>query len=499
MPILRSARRPSYQQGFARSAAESAYPQLWSHFAASWATSLGPTGLRVIDSSGHHRDGTINGATAEQFWNGQSAVLDGSDDYVEVGSDWLQDGSNYTLALSLKTDVVNQYKAAFSRYSGNDDSVEVFVLSSGNRLGIGQFQSAAMRIEYSPISTGTWYRVVLSVSDGNGIAWVNGINAGSYSDLHIETLTGAGAIGRRSSGSYHFDGEIRDVMWWNRSMSSAEAMVVTHDPLAPFRLRRRTQVRVVSGGSTWTATASLAAGAAGLVAAATFTPPTYTATASPTAAGPQVTASATHTAPTYTATASPIVAGAQGSATATHTTPTYTATAAPSAAGSTIAASAQFTAPVYTATAAPTAAGSTLAASATFAQDTYTATASPTVAAATGSATATFTAPVYTGTAALTSAGSTASASATFATNTYAATAAVQSGGATLSSSATFTAPVYTASAAVTAAGSTFAASATFAAEVTTAGFIVVQSASISVARATGTISVPSATATIQV
>jgi len=70
MPIvtLKQRSRPSYTQGFARSAAESAYPNLWNGLVGAWIPPLGPTGLTVRDVSGWGNQGTLTDMDPATAW-----------------------------------------------------------------------------------------------------------------------------------------------------------------------------------------------------------------------------------------------------------------------------------------------------------------------------------------------------------------------------------------------------------------------------------------------
>ncbi len=65
--------QPTWKQGFARSASESAHPQLWPRLGA-WAPGLGPTGiegdlLRDVSGNNNHftLDGGISAMTADDW------------------------------------------------------------------------------------------------------------------------------------------------------------------------------------------------------------------------------------------------------------------------------------------------------------------------------------------------------------------------------------------------------------------------------------------------
>jgi len=60
--------RPSYGQGFARSAGESAYPKFWEGLIGAWVPELGPTGNTLIDVSGFGHHGTLTLMDPSSDW-----------------------------------------------------------------------------------------------------------------------------------------------------------------------------------------------------------------------------------------------------------------------------------------------------------------------------------------------------------------------------------------------------------------------------------------------
>ena len=86
--------QPTWKQGFARSASESAHPELWKGLVGAWSPGLGPTGSILHDAAAFKNDGTWNGtgehwATSDGRYTGQ---FNGSDDFVDA------DGPQKTLA-----------------------------------------------------------------------------------------------------------------------------------------------------------------------------------------------------------------------------------------------------------------------------------------------------------------------------------------------------------------------------------------------------------------
>ena len=90
MAIWTPQHTPSYQQGFARCAAEAENPGLWKGLVGLWAPTLGPTGLTLRDWSGYGNHGTLTNmdpatdyVPSEKGW---ALDYDGDDDFIELGT-----------------------------------------------------------------------------------------------------------------------------------------------------------------------------------------------------------------------------------------------------------------------------------------------------------------------------------------------------------------------------------------------------------------------------
>ena len=85
MPVWTPQHRPSYKQGYARSAAEAANPGLWKGLVFAGMTSLGPTGLTLRDISGRKNHGTLtNNPTWVKTNKGWALDFDGNGASVAV-------------------------------------------------------------------------------------------------------------------------------------------------------------------------------------------------------------------------------------------------------------------------------------------------------------------------------------------------------------------------------------------------------------------------------
>ena len=81
---------PSYKAGYARSAGESAHPNLWKGLAGAWVPAMGVTGGTLRDISGNKNHGTLTNMDPATDWvvgeKGLALDFDGSDDYIEIAN-----------------------------------------------------------------------------------------------------------------------------------------------------------------------------------------------------------------------------------------------------------------------------------------------------------------------------------------------------------------------------------------------------------------------------
>ena len=90
---------PSYKQGYARYAHQSAYPGLWRGLAGAWFPTLGVTGAALRDVGGRGNHGTLNNGPT---WGLGHVIFDGADQYAAVPSSAKLDFSDVTIAWRMK-------------------------------------------------------------------------------------------------------------------------------------------------------------------------------------------------------------------------------------------------------------------------------------------------------------------------------------------------------------------------------------------------------------
>lgn len=234
---------PSYQQGYATCAAESAYPELWKGAIFASAPALGNTGANVRDAT-YGR----NGVFTTPAWSGMDATFNGSTSRIQYTSDagLIPSTSSLTVLVYCRRSAPgsNQwhlYKGTtssassdcYGSYYASATSLRAYV-SNGTTDATAAFTVANDTIWHQ---TGTWWRggKLYVVHDGM-------VQAASETSLTgtLSQATSALAIGRAgSTNAFYFPGLIRSAYVWSRALAASEIRHLYANPLAPFRLRTR--------------------------------------------------------------------------------------------------------------------------------------------------------------------------------------------------------------------------------------------------------------------
>lgn len=241
-------RTPSYSQGFARSAAESANPGSWKELVWVGAPFLGPTGLTLFDWGGRKDHGTLTTMVPATDWvpSPYGWALDfgtiGEDKHVAMSGLSNVSGNTTTLSVLARLDTEDV------------EGVVLFGTTTGSTV-YWQIQKAASDTVYihsQAISTptdGYWdgvWRWYTFVSDGaNVLFYVNGNLVASA--VAVGTSLAAGSkdfqLGKWVSGSnWNLEGAIAEVVFHDRALAASEIEELYTDPDAHalLQLRQRT-------------------------------------------------------------------------------------------------------------------------------------------------------------------------------------------------------------------------------------------------------------------
>ncbi len=251
--------RPSYHQGFARSASESMYPNGWRGLVYCSEPSLGISGTTIKDWS-RYRFPTSLASTSWVVANFKTPGL-----ALEVGGS-LYNGvtitdngalgfegasESFSVLIQLRPDVTNSHQGLVYKADANNDFWRVH-LWNNNRV-VCSLDNIDFSTGTSVFSAGSMYFVVcLFNKEGNGEIYINGVQDGTPVALSNETLALSAsefAIGHNpTETAQNFDGLIGSVRIYNRILLPAEIKYMYQHPLAMFQQQQPLPFRVPDGG-----------------------------------------------------------------------------------------------------------------------------------------------------------------------------------------------------------------------------------------------------------
>lgn len=235
---------PSYGQGFARCAAESANPGLWHGLAGLWAPTLGPTGSTLRDWSGHQNHGTLTDMAPATDWvpSRYGYVLD----FNAAGNNKIVLSKTVITALSAMTvafwacPINTEYHGmVVGKVAGHRFYMESFNWASWRALW---HDGVAVRTLSSAIgyAAGTWAHVAYTNNSTAQSLFTNGVQRANaaFSGFDASTLSVDLCEGY-SNPNYNFGGLVALIAIWSRALAPAEIQQLYVDPHALLRLRRR--------------------------------------------------------------------------------------------------------------------------------------------------------------------------------------------------------------------------------------------------------------------
>jgi hypothetical protein len=239
--------QPTYQTGFARYAAESAYPELWRGLVGMWRPSLGQSNA-LLDRSGYGNDGILNGFasphTANSGWQlnsrGMGLRFDGTDDYVNCGAPALVPTGNdpRTFSFWFSADVFDTGTSynILTLYEGVGNGNGFWIFAEDNAVSIG-FSGHRIITPKATLSTGVWYHVaavvpVGAINTADVLVYIDGINqalsseAGASQVLNSDIIEVSIGSGEGDSAVNPFDGFVDEVAIYNRELSQGEIVMI---------------------------------------------------------------------------------------------------------------------------------------------------------------------------------------------------------------------------------------------------------------------------------
>lgn len=251
---------PSYGTGFARSKAESAFPEMWRGLVAAYPFFLGSTGGVVRDQASRQKHGTWNGTGIH--WTGGSSILNGADDFVNIDDILPLLSSTTTGTISVRMRPVDATPATNLTVIGFGDTDQVTLLAiildeTGDitiNCTITGFAQARWILDTDNVVAGdnAWIEITL-VQDGvSPIVYIDGAKVPQSFSISNDTsfwladLPGIdnariGALNFNSAGDITFtNGNISHVYFWDRALAGNEVAALHQNPKKPFIREPRT-------------------------------------------------------------------------------------------------------------------------------------------------------------------------------------------------------------------------------------------------------------------
>ena len=261
--------RPSFQQGYARYASESASPGLRRGMVGAYMPVItGPTGATVHDLERLRSNGTLRNMEPATDWipteHGWSLDTDGTDEYVD-GASPLSTYGDMTLAVKCKWKT--QYPdMEFALSISNPTESYRYAGLAGHRTGGVNYHYMDTRVDGTGVQFAfrasyvqyQWATVIGTIKGTAIRLWVDGLEGvPDTMGTPDNTPTHFQLARRIHSGQTHYaNATIAAAMIYDRAISENEVMELSGDVLAPFRLRQKVYAAatVAAAGSAPTGT-----------------------------------------------------------------------------------------------------------------------------------------------------------------------------------------------------------------------------------------------------
>lgn len=220
---------------------ESRFPELWEGCVGAWAPCLGPTGDRLQDLSRANSWGTLTN--------------------MDAATDWVISGGRYSLDFDAVNDMVTTnitltsamtYSCWFNRRTTGVDGGRIIHGSASTVGYMGFVKSTSITLATSAgftdfagfsIANGVWYHFATTRDANNNLrVFLNGSESTSGAQVRSGTFT-LTQLGRYATipgnAIYSWDGQLDDVMIFNRNLSQAEIRTLASGRGVAYERRRR--------------------------------------------------------------------------------------------------------------------------------------------------------------------------------------------------------------------------------------------------------------------
>lgn len=243
---------PSWTNGFARSAGESAYPELWKGLVGAWVPALGPTGLTLHDFSSYKNNAILSGIIPSVDWlscqlgyaiyfNGNSGTK-GTISHNTI----LNLSIPFTISLSFGGFITIDNLVVLEKNSNSGYSIQI----DSGKIQINYGYNGTGSIKNNVMINDNKFHVASFVLNNTGEGGASQYIDGKKVDLILNSPN-APAYGTNTpvyigsrDGLYGFPGIIGNIFFHNRILLPNEISMLHSDMNSPFRLKPRIHVPV---------------------------------------------------------------------------------------------------------------------------------------------------------------------------------------------------------------------------------------------------------------
>lgn len=238
---------PSYKQGFARKAGESAFPEMWDNIKLAVNPGLGVTSLKLYDFSGNQYTGILTSMDPVTSWTtfqgGQILDYNGSTDRV-INDDWRLSTLPFTICAWFQTTSTSIVSTIFASLDdgSNERQLILDILANGQVRAVAREGIFTIAQTAESFNDGTpHFAVAVFRSTTHREIWIDGqlkdTNTGGTSFTIPHNRYAIGVLARPAIGQF-FDGLIGPTYAYTETPSAKKIINLYQNPYGFFELKR---------------------------------------------------------------------------------------------------------------------------------------------------------------------------------------------------------------------------------------------------------------------
>ena len=163
-----------------------------------------------------------------KLYSGKALDFDGVNDYIDAGTLDITGYSAISIATYLNADDVSSTQRVVSlKHTGGDD-IRFTILS--NKIYLSTDDGTLYQVS-EDINAGEWYYIVMSFDGSTIKGFINGVEFDSTSaSFDFSTADGALNLGRTTSASLYYDGELANTKIFNTALTAAQVANLYNNP-----------------------------------------------------------------------------------------------------------------------------------------------------------------------------------------------------------------------------------------------------------------------------